>query len=587
MKKSSMIRLFSLMFIALIIAPFIIMTIVLNYQYSNVIMDYEVETLEKGIADISENLKKEISNAIYMGAGLTIANKGKILQYVASYLNATDSGKRYDLNREINEIINYLVSNNKNNITSINFYQSAQSYYEYGVIYNASKRIDPNWYDNTLKMNGKPYVINPILGDKTYSNYLSIGFKVNEPNNYGIQIVLVTIKTNIFQDLYYAYRGEPYKQICIYGDYRDVVFSCGMDEGSFNGISDIKGTGKVLEMKINNRSKYVISKPVLKSSWDVVTIVDYNGITKPVREMTIKCLMLGCLCIILFSIFAYIFFKRIMIPIRKVANHMRIIQNGNLIEMPQCKGNFEMRNLINNFNIMIYELRHSNEEREKQQKEKSYMEIKVLQSQIMPHFVINTLNSIKLMAVISRQDNIAQMTGAFMKLLDATLSRTGDFITVQEELDNIENYIYIMKFRYGDNFQYEIFVDEEFRKCKILRLLLQPVVENSIIHGFREIPNEGRLTITIARVEDAINISVKDTGLGMTEQRVTELLSDKIKDNKRYSHIGISNINQRIKLHYGKEYGLSIHSRLNSGTEVIIVYPYEKEESNFDEGTDS
>jgi len=205
----------------------------------------------------------------------------------------------------------------------------------------------------------------------------------------------------------------------------------------------------------------------------------------------------------------------------------------------------------------------------------------------MPHFVINTLNSIKLMAVINRQDNIAQMSGAFMKLLDATLSRTGDFITVQEELDNIENYIYIMKFRYGDNFQYEIFVDEESRKCKILRLLLQPVVENSIIHGFREIPSEGRLTITIARCEDAISISVKDTGLGMTEQQVTELLSDKTKDSKRYSHIGISNINQRIKLHYGKEYGLSIHSRLNSGTEVIIVYPCEKEESNFDEGTDS
>ncbi len=586
MKKLTMIRLFSLMFIALIIAPFIIITIVLNCQYSNLIMNYEIEALEEEITEVSKNLEEQISSAIYLGAGLTVTNKSKILQYVAEYLKSEDSGEKYDLNLEINEMINYLVSNNRNHITSINFYKSPHSYYEYGTIYHASEQIDSGWYDATLKMNGKPYVINPVLGDKTYSDYLSVGFKVNEENNYGIQVILVTIKTNIFQDMYSNYRNDPYKQICIFGDHHHPVFSCGMDKASFDSIAAVKENEKILGMMINNQSKYVISKPILKASWDVVTIVDYSGMTKPVRDMTIKCLMFVCLCIVLFSFFAYIFFKRIMIPISKVANHMNFIQNGNLVEMPQCKGNYEMQELINSFNIMICELRSSMEERERQQKEKSYMEIKVLQSQIMPHFVINTLNSIKLLAVINHQDNIAKMSGAFMKLLDATLSRTGDFVTIQEELDNIENYIYIMKFRYGDNFQYEIIADEQVRVSKILRLLLQPVVENSIIHAFREMTEEGHLIISIIRAQGTIIISVKDNGAGMTEEQVSNLLSNKMEDNKRYSHIGINNVNQRIKLHYGEEYGISIYSSLGSGTEVVIVYPFEKEGNDFGEDID-
>lgn len=586
MKRLSMVRLFSLMFIALILAPFLIMTVVLNHQYSDLIMNYETETLEKEITEVSKNLEEQISNAIYLGAGLTVTNQSKILQYVSKYLKSENSGEKYDLNLEINEMINYLVSNSKNKITSINFYKSPQSHYEYGTIYHASERIDPGWYEDTLKRNGKPYVINPVLGDKTYSDYLSVGFKVNEENNYGIQVILVTIKTSVFQDMYSDYQNDPYKQICIFGDHHHAVFSCGMDQTSFDSIAPVKENEKILGMMIHNRSKYVISKPILKASWDVVTIVDYSGMTKPVREMALRSLMLVGFCVVLFSFFAYVFFKRIMIPISKVANHMSVIQNGNLIEMPQCKGNFEMQKLIQSFNIMICELRHSIEERDRQQKEKSYMEIKVLQSQIMPHFVINTLNSIKLLAVINRQDNIAKMSGAFMKLLDATLNRTGDFITVQEELGNIENYIYIMKFRYGDNFQYKIVAEEQVRACKILRLLLQPVVENAIIHAFREMTEEGCLSISIRRAQDTIVISVKDNGAGMTAEQVSNLLSNKTEDNKRYSHIGINNVNQRVKLHYGEAYGISIYSSLGSGTEVVIVYPFEKEGNDFDKGTD-
>lgn len=587
MKKQSMITLFSIMFVTLIIIPFITMAVFVNYQYSGIILDYETQSLESEIMDLSENLEDQIDSAIYLGAGLTVANQGKILNYVSRYIQAEDVSEKYELNTKIKEMINYLVCYNKSNIVAISFYKNPQQYYEYGTIYNASQRIDPNWYQKTLDAKGLPYVINPLLKDSSYQNFISVGFKVIQENNSGIEVVMITIKTNVFEDIYHLYQASPYKQMCILGDDRETVFSSGLNTDTIAYIKN-KDIGEYTHYAtINDSKKYIFSTCILKSSWEVITVVDYDRVIEPIKEMTLKCLIPICTCIFLFSIFAFVLLMRIIQPIQNIITHMNSIRDGNLTEISYFKGNYEIKELIDNFNVMIRRLRSSIEEREQQQKEKNYMEIKVLQSQIMPHFVINTLNSIRLMAVINRQDNIAEMSGAFIKLLDATLSRTGDFITIQDEIENIENYIYIMKFRYGDNFQYTITCDPALLHAPILHLLLQPIVENAIIHAFREIEKEGLLTITIEQQQGNILIIVTDNGAGMTEQQAKELLqSSESQDKKRYSHIGISNVNQRIKLHYGEEYGLSIHSSVGNGTQIKIVYPDIREANSLDENID-
>lgn len=580
MKRPSVTTVFFVLCVLLIFIPFCLVMITLNYQYSDKVLQYETSILDKELAETGSNLEDQIVKAIYIGASLSVPNKGKLLQQVTQYIGSENPDEKYDLGAKINETINYLVSSSRSNITSIGFYTDAHIAYEHGVIYNAAKSIEPDWYDKTVALDGKPYVIRPLSGEKPYPEYLSIAYKVINGTNHKINVVRVTIKTSAFEKLYYSCKKKPMNQTCILDQNGEKVFAYNMNDAQLAEITNTANLGSTAGTQISGGEKaYVILNSVDKASWKIISIIDYNTVMQPARTMLIKGLMLVSFCVLCFGIFIYILLRNLLLPLKKVSRHMDTVQGEKLVEMEQCNGTYEIKDLIRHFNRMITQLRVSITERERQQKEKSLMEIKVLQSQIMPHFVINTLNSIKLMAVINKQKNIEDMTGAFMKLLDATLSKTGDFVTIKEEIDNLENYIFIMKHRYGENFAYKIDVPEELMACKMLRLLLQPVVENVILHAFGDMQEGGMIDISLRRQENDLKFTITDNGCGMPQYQIDALFEQNNDDRKKYSHIGINNVNQRVKLHYGQNYGLDISSELGRGTQVTISFPVCDEEN--------
>ena len=208
-------------------------------------------------------------------------------------------------------------------------------------------------------------------------------------------------------------------------------------------------------------------------------------------------------------------------------------------------------------------------------------EIDALQSQINPHFLYNTLDAIRGQALIDDSPVIADMTEALSILFRYSISRTGNLVTLREEVRCIEKYLMIQQFRFSGKFQYVRDVDPNLLSCLIPRLTLQPIVDNAIYHGLETCPEGGIITLSLEQSGGYLVIRVSDNGIGMTESqllaineklRVSTLVSVPL-SSKKGSSIALGNVNRRIRLTFGDEYGLSVSSAPNIGTDVEVLLP--------------
>ncbi|MDZ7542369.1 sensor histidine kinase, partial [Clostridium perfringens] len=241
---------------------------------------------------------------------------------------------------------------------------------------------------------------------------------------------------------------------------------------------------------------------------------------------------------------------------------------------------YEIKELNINYNKMINNIKELMIERDLKEKERSKQEIKVLQAQNNPHFIYNTLNVIKLMATISKIDNIRSVTDSFMKLLALTFKSDSSFITIREELQYITSYSEIMRVRFGDNFNLIMDFDEGLQDLYIIKLVLQPIVENSIVHGLNELEGSKDIIIKGYLKEDKLIIEVIDNGVGMYEEDITKVFENHNKSKTSLNGIGIKNTEKRIKLNCGDEYGIKIDSKKNKFTRVTLILPTIKERGN-------
>ena len=208
-----------------------------------------------------------------------------------------------------------------------------------------------------------------------------------------------------------------------------------------------------------------------------------------------------------------------------------------------------------------------------------------LQNQINPHFLYNTLESIRGEALIAGMDNIADMTEALAKFFRYTITKVENLVSVEEELDNCETYFLIQKYRFGSRLQLHILYEEESREsimnCKIPKLTLQPILENSIIHGTELKIGTGNLTIQFEQTDKRLIIRISDDGVGMDEQTLAKLsrqlggggkaLTDSQEEKK--GGIALVNVNNRIHLLFGEEYGMHVYSIRGKGTDVEVTLP--------------
>lgn len=259
-----------------------------------------------------------------------------------------------------------------------------------------------------------------------------------------------------------------------------------------------------------------------------------------------------------------------------------MVEEGNLLVHVEPKGQEELRLMIHSFNRMTRRLKQLMQENEEQQRKKHEAEIKALQSQINPHFLVNSLNSIRFIAQMSKYESIARMAEALIKILSCSFRGNGDFYTLKEELEVLDGFIYLMKIRYSDGFEIEYSIQESCLSCLVPRLILQPVVENSIVHGFSDMMEEmGKISLIVQEKEGFLSVEIADNGKGMTKEELDVLLSGKeeMEEKKDHVSIGITNVRTRLVLNYDMDCGFEMESQPGLFTRTVIRLPIRREEA--------
>lgn len=359
-------------------------------------------------------------------------------------------------------------------------------------------------------------------------------------------------------ELTYAY------DLYVYNDEHQILYS-----KNPNGEEEILSYEDFLKERRKDDSSYVIlEREMEQTGWRVGFCMKESRIIDPLQPVLLVSVLIGVGCIIL-SLGATLFFtSNISGRIRKLNGVMEEVERGNLeVEMADEQLD-EIGDLSRGFNHMVGELRHLIEEVYKGKIRQKKYEMTALRAQINPHFLYNSLSLINWEALEIGADDISKATLALSRYYRTSLNKGKNVMPIREEIDNVRAYLEIQEMFHDYSFQVNIEVAEEILDLETLNLVLQPLAENAIIHGIdRKRQGKGILTVTGELEGSCVLLKVADNGVGMSQEKAEQIISSKS------SGYGLRNVNSRIKLQYGEEYGLSVQSIEGLGTEIMVRFP--------------
>lgn len=266
-------------------------------------------------------------------------------------------------------------------------------------------------------------------------------------------------------------------------------------------------------------------------------------------------------------------------PIKSLTTYVQGISKGSLSGSLVLKSEDEFSSIVDSINIMEREIKALIKKQLEEEKFKKELEFKVLQNQINPHFLYNTLNSIKWMATLQKAPAIRDMSSALGRLLQNISNSPDERIPLYEEMSLLDDYMLIQNIRYDGAILLNYRIDDhKLTQAYTIKFILQPIVENAIFHGIEPKGDGGSIEIRIQQIEEDIYISIMDDGIGMTKDQLETLLEkkDPLKPHRGINGIGLANVNDRLSMTYGPDYGLTIQSELHKYTKIIIKIPYKE-----------
>lgn len=575
-------------FVILTTIPLSVVGIVSFSQASSII---ERKTIES-TTQIAEQLNQSISLTLQMGERFTkIIRDESVIKFLTTpsemkhtkYESAKEIIKLFKLYRDTFEDYQwirgiYIIGFNGNNICE------AQGVY--------SLHKDINTISTINKIIEKPKELHIIPNSEIdyarkmkYEEVISLGKTIEIPTtNQIIGVIIIDIDKEAIEELcenitigekgYFSiitYEGD--RVITIYNS--DLHHnSNGLRKESLDRIAN-EQHGHFIE-RVNGSKEFIVFNTLSNVGWKILGRVELNDLMSSaytIRRITIFVVLLS----IIFTAILYIFIsEQLTRPIRNIKEKMKQAERGVFVEA-ECNNRDEIGDLYRSFNKMIKNIMQLIEDKQKEQKALQKAELKALQAQINPHFLYNTLDAIVWMTETNNNDKVVEITKAFSSFFRITLSKGNEWITLAEEIEHTRSYLIIQRMRYRDILSYEIDVDDSILKCRILKLILQPIVENALYHGIKNKRNPGSIIVRASRYGDEkILLEVIDDGNGMTEERLREVVAHINADNsvsRKNEGYGLRNVNQRIKLYYGKQYGLFIKSEYKKGTHVSVIIP--------------
>lgn len=344
-----------------------------------------------------------------------------------------------------------------------------------------------------------------------------------------------------------------------------------LNEGSLHGnfIHSNEGRNEFISYKYSNVTK-----------WIYVTKVDISEMYKQshiVKRITIWTILF---CIVLSAILSILLASNLTKPVQKLVKSLRRVEKGDFTSEIAVVSHDEIGRLTATYNKMLGELRSLLERIKSESRLKRQSDLNILQAQITPHFIYNFLTTIRSISRSQEDERIYKLTSGLIGLLQTSISKQVTFVTIEEELQLVQSYIYLQQIRYNNQFEVVYEIDETLKSFRVLKMLLQPLVENALFHGMDLVKGDGLLRIAIRTDNHNIIFSIADNGKGMTEEQMRKLFADGNQGlEKKYRGIGIKNIRDRINLYFGERFGLQIESKKEEGTLIMITMPLIKDES--------
>lgn len=436
------------------------------------------------------------------------------------------------------------------------------------------------WYTKAVEAKGRP-----VISASHTQNYLknegkwvfSLSAAIMEENEVlGIVLIDMSYKnlTDMCNDIQLGEKGYVYivgqGQEMIYHPKQQLIYSGILQEDLARVMQQEEGSfTEVLEDK-----RLVTVHSLEQVGWRVVGVSYIGELLVSKQEIIIPLIILTLLALVV----AFLISKRIASqtakPIRELTEHMQEIELGKLgVEIDTQSDTEEIQCLTASFKEMVYKIEGLIEQVEDNQKKLRKSELKVLQSQINPHFLYNSLDTIIWLGEREECEKVIQMTAALARYFRLSLSKGKEVITIYEEVEHVKHYLQIQKIRYASKLTYTIEVSPDIFDEMIVKIVLQPLVENALYHGIKDLEEGGYIRVLGFREGNNIILEVYDNGKGMSHEQIKNILKAPSSTSITKGGVAIKNVHERIQVYFGQEYGLSYESEYGKWTKVRITIP--------------
>ena len=564
---------FMIKFLQLVIIPIIVLIGFGVFVFIQQSQAEQKQNLTIMLDNLQHTLEQEIETGALKFGQFLLLNNNQVLEQLSNY---SEEFEKQDFHyfKKLEENFNYLISPDSN-IDGAHFYFNNGDYYSHKTYVQVPYNIirEKKWYKKakqnpniiTVALENRDSYI-PNTGKKNQKELLFIispdNYDANQTIDIGIMFQECTaLKTleNLEDTGYIAYLIDSDDKI---------IFA-----------SDEKYIDDKRNLIINEKSEKILleHREIARTDMKLALVKDQTLLLMEYYSSLFVMLVFVGVIFIIFFVFESEFFKLIVTPISHLSNEMRRINLDTFRVEVNQNAPYEIQNIQEGFNHMTGRISRLVMENQKKERERHEEELNALQLQINPHFLSNTLNTIKFMAQVSKHEGIRKMSEYLMQIMDCTFRNHDSIHTLKEEVAILEAYIYIVKIRYAESFEIQIDLDERCEMFKVPKLILQPFVENAVFHGMEEEKEDGVIRITIQQ-NSVVEISVQDNGQGITEE-----MQEKIRNGyeTKPGRIGISNVVKRMRLYYGEQLGFAIKSEAGQGTNITIQIPIGEQQHVF------
>jgi len=421
------------------------------------------------------------------------------------------------------------------------------------------------------------------LFDRNESSYswvisLSRAVEVTDEGKATQALLLINLNYRYFEEIFSNVNLGNGGYVYLTNDRGDIIWHPKQNEiysGRFNEDNKYAATLKDGITVENLRGKNITLnvRTIGYTGWKLVGVTPSAALGIDGIKFRFFVLFVADLFLFLLAMINAFISDKISNPIKRLDGSVREIESGNLDVEIVPSGSYEVEHLGKSIKNMLGRIKVLMSDLVAEHNAKRKSEFDTLQSQINPHFLYNTLDIIVWMIENENSDKAVNIVTALAKFFRISLSKGKNIITVKDEVEHVRNYLMIQNMRFKNRFEYSIDVDEKVLSYSSLKLMLQPLVENAIYHGMEFMDGDGEIDVKVFKEDNSLYFTITDNGLGMSEDMVETLLSKDFVPSKKGSGIGVKNVNERIKLYFGSEYGLKVESEPDEGTKITIHLP--------------